>query len=63
MPITSAAYDLAKDLGYYDEKPQAEIGILQLSLPSADTASIMPMDSDSNDTKSTKSPVKNAVRP
>ena len=33
VPITSAAYDSAKSEGYYNEKPQAEIGILQLSLP------------------------------
>jgi len=36
VPITKAAYDLAKEQGYYDEKPQAEIGIKQLSLPSAE---------------------------
>lgn len=31
VPITQAAYDLAKKEGYYDEKPAAEIGILQLA--------------------------------
>lgn len=36
VPITSAAYDLAKSEGYYEEKPQAEIGIKQLSLPSGE---------------------------
>jgi len=36
VPITSAAYDLAKEQGYYEEKPQAEVGILQLSLPSGE---------------------------
>ena len=33
VPITTAAYDLAKSEGYYDEAPSAETGILQLSLP------------------------------
>jgi sn-glycerol 3-phosphate transport system substrate-binding protein len=32
VPITKAAYELAKENGYYEEKPAAEIGILQLSL-------------------------------
>ena len=36
VPITSAAYDLAKEKGYYEEKPQAEVGIQQLSLPSGE---------------------------
>lgn len=36
VPITSAAYDLAKETGYYEEKPQAEVGIQQLSLPSGE---------------------------
>lgn len=36
VPITTAAYDLAKDKGYYNEKPQAEVGIKQLSLPSGE---------------------------
>ncbi|HHS94561.1 MAG TPA: extracellular solute-binding protein, partial [Rhodobacterales bacterium] len=31
VPITQAAYELAKTQGYYDEKPAAEIGILQLA--------------------------------
>jgi len=33
VPITEAAYELAKSEGYYDENPDAEVGILQLSLP------------------------------
>ncbi len=33
VPITTAAYELAKSEGYYDEAPSAETGILQLSLP------------------------------
>lgn len=36
VPITEAAYDLAKTQGYYDEKPAAEVGIQQLSLPAGD---------------------------
>ncbi len=36
VPITNAAYDLAKAEGYYDETPQAEVGIQQLSLPGGD---------------------------
>jgi sn-glycerol 3-phosphate transport system substrate-binding protein len=36
VPITSAAYEATKAEGYYNEKPQAEIGILQLSLPGGD---------------------------
>ncbi|MFQ5623283.1 MAG: extracellular solute-binding protein [Paracoccaceae bacterium] len=31
VPITTAAYDLAKSQGYYDQTPQAEVGIQQLS--------------------------------
>jgi sn-glycerol 3-phosphate transport system substrate-binding protein len=38
VPITTAAYEAAKAEGYYDEKPQAEIGIKQLSLPSGDNS-------------------------
>ena len=38
VPITSAAYDAAKAEGYYEEKPQAEIGIKQLSLTSGDNS-------------------------
>ena len=38
VPITTAAYDAAKAEGYYQEKPQAEIGIKQLSLPSGDNS-------------------------
>jgi sn-glycerol 3-phosphate transport system substrate-binding protein len=33
VPITKAAYELAKKDGYYKESPDAEIGIKQLSLP------------------------------
>ncbi len=33
VPITEAAYDLAKEQGYYEETPAAEVGITQLSLP------------------------------
>ncbi|WP_415403300.1 extracellular solute-binding protein [Tateyamaria sp. SN3-11] len=36
VPITEAAYELAKGEGYYDEKPAAEIGIKQLKLPAGD---------------------------
>lgn len=33
VPITNAAYELAKKDGYYNEAPAAEIGIKQLTLP------------------------------
>lgn len=33
VPITTGAYDLAKKAGYYNEAPDAEVGILQLSQP------------------------------
>jgi sn-glycerol 3-phosphate transport system substrate-binding protein len=33
VPITTAAYAMAKAEGYYNESPDAEIGILQLSQP------------------------------
>ena len=33
VPITEAAYKQAKDEGYYESTPDAEIGILQLSQP------------------------------
>ncbi len=33
VPITNAAYDLAKTSGYYKENPDAEVGIQQLNLP------------------------------
>ncbi|MCK7613822.1 extracellular solute-binding protein [Roseibium sediminicola] len=33
VPITNAAYELAKKDGYYKEAPAAEIGIKQLTLP------------------------------
>lgn len=36
VPITTAAYEMATAAGYYTEKPQAEIGIKQLSLPSGE---------------------------
>ena len=36
VAITNDAYDLAKSSGYYNEVPQAEVGIQQLSLPGGD---------------------------
>ena len=36
VPITNAAYDLAKSDGYYKSTPDAEIGILQLNQPAGD---------------------------
>ena len=36
VPITNAAYDLAKAEGWYEETPQAEVGITQLTLPGGD---------------------------
>ncbi|MEM7630677.1 MAG: extracellular solute-binding protein [Pseudomonadota bacterium] len=36
VPITEAAYEMAKADGYYDETPQAEVGISQLTLPAGD---------------------------
>ncbi|OKL44361.1 extracellular solute-binding protein [Pseudovibrio exalbescens] len=36
VPVTNAAYDLAKEDGHYDRFPAAEVGIQQLSLPSQD---------------------------
>lgn len=33
VPITNAAYDMAKEEGYYESTPDAEVGILQLSQP------------------------------
>lgn len=33
VPITNAAYDMAKADGYYDTTPDAEVGILQLTQP------------------------------
>ncbi|WP_170475666.1 extracellular solute-binding protein [Ruegeria arenilitoris] len=38
VPITTAAYEATKASGYYQEKPQAEVGILQLSLPGGDNS-------------------------
>ena len=32
VPVTNAAYELAKQQGYYEETPQAEIGIQQLNM-------------------------------
>lgn len=32
VPITNAAYELAKSEGYYEETPQAEVGIEQLNM-------------------------------
>lgn len=36
VPVTTAAYDLAKKQGWYDQKPVAEVGIQQLMLPGGD---------------------------
>jgi len=36
VPITTAAYDLAKADGYYETAPAAEVGIKQLSLPAGE---------------------------
>ena len=36
VPITEAAYDLAKADGHYDRNPAAEVGIKQLSLPAGE---------------------------
>lgn len=36
VPITNAAYELAKKDGHYDRTPAAEIGIKQLTLPGGD---------------------------
>ena len=33
VPITTAAYELAAEQGYFEETPQAEVGIQQLTLP------------------------------
>ena len=36
VPVTPAAYELAKSQGYYEEFPAAEIGVLQLQLPGSE---------------------------
>jgi sn-glycerol 3-phosphate transport system substrate-binding protein len=36
VPVTTAAYEMAKTEGYYDEAPAAEVGIQQLSLPAGE---------------------------
>jgi sn-glycerol 3-phosphate transport system substrate-binding protein len=36
VPVTPAAYELAKSQGYYDEFPAAEVGVLQLQLPGSE---------------------------
>jgi len=36
VPITEAAYEMAKADGHYDRAPAAEVGIQQLSLPAGD---------------------------
>ena len=36
VPITTAAYDLAKESGHYERFPAAEVGIQQLTLPAGD---------------------------
>lgn len=33
VPVTNAAYELAKQSGYYQQNPDAEVGVKQLSLP------------------------------
>ncbi|PMH44473.1 glycerol 3-phosphate ABC transporter substrate-binding protein [Vibrio sp. 10N.286.49.B3] len=33
VPVTTAAYELTKESGYYQEQPEAEVGVKQLSLP------------------------------
>lgn len=33
VPVTNAAYELTKQSGYYQENPDAELGVKQLSLP------------------------------
>ncbi|MEM7717931.1 MAG: extracellular solute-binding protein [Pseudomonadota bacterium] len=38
VPITTAAYELATEEGYYEETPQAEVGIKQLLLPSGENS-------------------------
>lgn len=36
VPITPASYELAKQEGYYEEVPDAEVGILQLAQPAGE---------------------------
>jgi sn-glycerol 3-phosphate transport system substrate-binding protein len=36
VPVTPAAYELAKSQGYYEEFPAAEVGVLQLQLPGSE---------------------------
>ena len=36
VPITNAAYEMAKEDGYYERSPAAEVGIQQLNLPGGD---------------------------
>jgi sn-glycerol 3-phosphate transport system substrate-binding protein len=36
VPVTTAAYDLAKEDGHYERTPQAEVGIQQLMLPAGE---------------------------
>ena len=36
MPITNAAYELAKSDGYYESTPDAEVGVLQLNQPAGE---------------------------
>ncbi|MAQ82711.1 MAG: ABC transporter substrate-binding protein [Maritimibacter sp.] len=36
VPITEAAYEMARSEGYYEEQPVAEVGIKQLQLPSGE---------------------------
>ncbi len=36
VPVTEAAYQLALDDGYYEEKPTAQVGVQQLQLPAGE---------------------------
>ncbi len=36
VPVTNAAYELTKQSGYYNEQPDAEVGVKQLSLASGE---------------------------
>jgi sn-glycerol 3-phosphate transport system substrate-binding protein len=36
VPVTNAAYEMTKASGYYNESPDAEVGVKQLSLPAGE---------------------------
>ncbi len=38
VPVTNAAYELTKHSGYYQQNPDAEVGVKQLSLPDGEWA-------------------------